>query len=125
MKRSERTARYISFRNGLALYPLTTDIQMKVQELIAIVAENPTDNIGDMDDNLVNNHKIERVAMWLDIDSHRHYELETFAYKCEDWFAGVKWVSKLYSEMSSYEDIWEDCVAFEMQEVQTTTYIRK
>ncbi len=99
---------------------------MKKQELIDLVANNPRDNLWDMEDQIHHLYKmwVERVAIWLDLDEHRHYEKETIVYKCEDWFVGIHGVSKLYSEESSYEDIGENCTAFEMKEVPTVTYQR-
>lgn len=68
------------------------------------------------------NLNLEKVWSWLDRDEHRHYEMETSVYKCADWFVWIFGVSKIYSEMGSYNDIWEFTQAFEMQEITTTTY---
>ena len=61
----------------------------------------------------------------IDPDRRRWYEISTTVYKYEGRFIGIRGASVSYGEMASWSDfyiIWE---AFEMEEVKTTTYVKK
>lgn len=71
------------------------------------------------------NAKPQIVEKGLNIDKHRWYEISTIVYKIGDWFLGVRGVSQLYSESSSWSDIGVKTEAFEMEEVYRVTYQKK
>lgn len=61
----------------------------------------------------------------LNIDKHRWYELSTEVIKINNGFIGVRYISNLYSEQSSYEDMYHTLKFFEMEEVPSVTYKNK
>lgn len=61
----------------------------------------------------------------LDIDEHRWYKISTSVYKIGDWFLGIRGASKSYSEMTFWEDLCVETVAFEMEEIPSVTYRKK
>ena len=66
--------------------------------------------------------KPESVAKGLNVDKHRWYEITTDVYKIGEWFLGVRGVSSLFSESMDYSDVEIACTAFEMEEIQITSY---
>lgn len=56
---------------------------------------------------------------------HRWYTMATDIYKVEDGYICVSGVSELKSEMMSFSDFGEHCVAKEYENVQTITYVPK
>ena len=58
----------------------------------------------------------------LDPEKHRWYEITTNVYRIGDRFIGVRGPSQMYSESSSWEDLYTPCVAFEMDEIRTVSY---
>jgi len=60
----------------------------------------------------------------LDVEKHRWYETSTTVFKVGDLFLGVNGASQCYSESSSWDDLFVNTTAFEMEEVKTVTYKR-
>ena len=58
----------------------------------------------------------------LDVDKHRWYEITTNVYAIDEWFLGIRGPSDLFSESSSFDDLYVETAAIEMKEVQTVTY---
>lgn len=65
------------------------------------------------------------VACGLEVDEHRWFETSTTVYRVGDWFIGLDGPSKLYGENSSWEDLCCPVVAFEMDQIQSVTYVEK
>lgn len=65
------------------------------------------------------------VASELDIDKHRWYELSTEVIKINDGFIGVRSITNMYSEQSSYIDMYYTLEFFEMEEIPSVTYKKK
>lgn len=61
----------------------------------------------------------------LDVDKHRWYETSVSVFETEQGYIGVRSVTDLFSEMSDISDICWTLRFFEMEEVQTITYIKK
>ena len=61
----------------------------------------------------------------LDLDEHRWYIVGTMVFKVGDEFFGVCGPVSLLSESMGFDDIGWECVAFEMEEVQSVTYKQK
>lgn len=61
----------------------------------------------------------------IDIDRHRWYELSTTVYSYKGRFIGIRGASVSYGEMASWSDFYITWEAFEMEEVKTTTYVKK
>jgi len=68
----------------------------------------------------------------LDVDKHRWYELSTSVLEFENGFLGhkgefilgIRHISNLYSEESSYEDMCHHLEFFEMEPIKTITYVK-
>lgn len=58
-------------------------------------------------------------------NSYRWYIIATDIYEVEDGYIGVRGVSGLKSEMMSFSNCGEHCVAEEYEAVQTITYVPK
>lgn len=65
------------------------------------------------------------VAYELDIDRHRWYELSTEVININDGFIGVRSITNMYSEQSSFEDMYHTLEFFEMEKVPSFTYKKK
>lgn len=61
----------------------------------------------------------------IDTDEHRWYEVETIVVKVEDRYLGIRAITKMYSESSSYEDMYHTLEFFEMVPIQVTSYKKK
>lgn len=62
----------------------------------------------------------------LDVDKHRWYELSTTVYKTkDDEIFGIQYITQLYSESSSYDDIYHYINAFPMGAIESVTYVKK
>lgn len=61
----------------------------------------------------------------LGVDKHRWYETSIEVYVIGEWFLGICGVSDLFSEQVGYDDCSIETTAFEMEEVQSVTYIEK
>lgn len=57
--------------------------------------------------------------------SYRHYAVSTNVYQCEDGYVGVTGPTELFSEYSSWDDLFEACFAEEYVAQQSVTYIPK
>ena len=66
--------------------------------------------------------QLETVAQGLDVAKHRWYETSTTVYKHLEGFIGIRYVTDLFSESSSMEDIFWTLRAFEMEQVMEPTY---
>ena len=62
------------------------------------------------------------VAEGLDVDKHRWYETSINVYAVGEWLLGICGPSDLFSESSSYSDLFAETTAFEMEAVQSVTY---
>jgi len=64
----------------------------------------------------------------LDVEKHRHYELSTTVIELiedgHEFLMGIRVISKLYSDMSMFEDVYHYLEFFEMQQVEAITYVR-
>lgn len=69
--------------------------------------------------------RMKEIMCWIDVDKHRHYELETVVYSIMWKFIWFRVVWTIYSECGSLEDIGHQITAFEMKEEKTTTYVKK
>lgn len=58
-------------------------------------------------------------------NSHRWYIIATDIYEVEDGYIGVRGVSELKTEMMSFSDCDEHCMAEEYEAIQTITYVPK
>ena len=67
----------------------------------------------------------EVVGVNLDIDKHRWYELSTDVVKLNAGFIGIRSITNMYSEQSSYDDMSYTLEFFEMEEIPSFTYKRK
>jgi hypothetical protein len=69
------------------------------------------------------------VAEGLDVDKHRWYETSIIVFEVviglKRYFIGVRACTDLFSESSSWEDIFWQYNFFEMEEKRTITYIEK
>jgi hypothetical protein len=65
------------------------------------------------------------LAIALDVDKHRHYELCTDVIPLKGGMLGVRYICDLYSEMSSCEDMCHTLEFFECEEVKSVTYKKK
>ena len=98
---------------------------MKVQEVIKLIDEQ--DDLYCLSDaeDLLSKHDVEQVAYGLESDMHRHYEICTDVYQCEDGFVGVTGLGTMFSEMMIPSDCDVHCSAEEYEPVQVVTYRRK
>lgn len=62
------------------------------------------------------------LACELDIDKHRWYETSISVWETELGLIGVRAITNLYSENSSYSDIYYTLKFFEMEPIETITY---
>jgi len=62
------------------------------------------------------------LAIALDVDKHRHYELCTDVIPLKGGMLGVRYICDLYSEMSSCKDMYHTLKFFECEEVPNVTY---
>lgn len=75
-------------------------------------------------DSIIQNCEI--VDEGLDIDKHRWFETSIVVYRYNyDKYFGIRFITGLFSEMSSYNDIGWTLSAFEMEEVKITSYKTK
>ncbi len=65
------------------------------------------------------------VCFGLDVDTHRWYETSIMVVEIYGYFLGIRWVTNLFSESSSYEDIGWKYWFEEMEAVQVTSYVKK
>jgi len=65
------------------------------------------------------------VKKGMNVDKHRWYEISTCVYLIGEWYLGVCGVSDLFSESMGYDDCNVETNAFEMEQVQSVTYIQK
>lgn len=70
-----------------------------------------------------NNYRL--MAEGLEIDEHRWYERSTVVIKIFGRFLGINLVTKMYSEQNEIDDICAELFFFEMDPIQTVTYIRQ
>ena len=61
----------------------------------------------------------------MNVDKHRWYEISTSVYRIGEWYLGVCGVSGLFSESMGFDDCMVETNAFEMEQVQSVTYIQK
>ena len=90
----------------------------------AIELINNSDNcysLWDADDLLIDCKFINRQ----DHINRRWYIMATDIYEVEDGYIGVRGVSGLKTEMMSFSDCGEHCVAREYEPIQTITYVPK
>ena len=64
----------------------------------------------------------EEVCNDIDVDAHRWYETAIVVIKIFDRYLGIRVISKLYSEISSYSDIIHEYEVFEMEPMSSITY---
>ena len=65
------------------------------------------------------------VVSGLDVDKYRWHELSTEVLRINDGFIGVRSITTMYSEQSSYGDIFHHLEFFEMEEIPSFTYKKK
>lgn len=58
----------------------------------------------------------------LDVDKHRWYETSITVYQYGNEIFGIQYVTDLFSEQSSFEDIYWTIYAYEMQEEKVISY---
>lgn len=61
----------------------------------------------------------------LDVEKHRWYETSISVYKLPEGFLGVRSITDVVGENNSVEDMFHRLKFFEMEPIQTTTYIIK
>ena len=61
----------------------------------------------------------------LDLEEHRWYVLGTVVFRVGDEFFGVRGPVSLKSESMGWDDVGQECEAFEMEQVPSVTYTRK
>jgi hypothetical protein len=73
--------------------------------------------------------EFEEVKSGLDVEKHRWYETSTTVYKviCDDGikFLGINCATGLFSESSSWEDLYCSYDFFEMEEIKIISYKKK
>lgn len=92
-----------------------------VDEVIHLIEESSLDCLDEADD-LLEEHKIKKVASGIDLNSYRWYSTAINVYECVDGFVGVFGLFQSFSEMQSVSDCDVKCEAFRMEEVPTVTY---
>jgi len=75
-------------------------------------------------DNAIDMNGIAKVTEQ-DLDEHRWYIVGTIVYKVGNEFFGVSGPVSLKSESMTWNDVMMDCIAFEMTEVPSVTYVKK
>ena len=65
------------------------------------------------------------IASGLNVDTRRWYETSISVFKTRGRFVGVRHITNMFDEMSSYDDIQHTLRFFEMEEIETVTYIEK
>lgn len=68
------------------------------------------------------NNKHVVVAHGLSIDTHRWYELSVTVIKIAGKLMGIKYITNLFSEASSYEDCYHYLQFYEMELIKTISY---
>lgn len=58
----------------------------------------------------------------LDVDKHRHYETSIVVYSYQGEFFGIRVITDMFSDMSSYDDMFWTIKAFRMKEVTIVSY---
>ena len=72
---------------------------------------------------LYEKHLEDSITIWVvDISEHRWYETSIEVLRIPEGIIWVKHISKMYSESSSYEDMYHTLQFFEMEEIQISSY---
>lgn len=61
----------------------------------------------------------------LEVDTHRWYELSTTVIKIYGRYLGIHFITKMFSQIDTYEDACITMQFFEMEEIETISYKRK
>lgn len=93
---------------------------MKVQEFIKAVNDGKYPSMYEMEDSIKGRGPL--VEGGLNRKSFRHYVISTNVYQCDDGFVGVSGPTELFSECSSWADLFEACFAEEYVAQQSVTY---
>lgn len=101
--------------------------RQEFEAIIKEVNEAKCDSVHSVEEKceLFYKSKLKVVNTGLDVDKHRWYEISTIVYAAGEWFLGIRGASQLYSEASCFDDICVETTAFEMEAVQSVTYVAK
>jgi len=66
--------------------------------------------------------KCEEIELGLDVDKHRWYELTTTVLQINNGFISVRSITDMFSEQSSFEDMYHHLEFFEMEEILIKSY---
>jgi hypothetical protein len=97
---------------------------MNIEDIIRDINSEKFVDIYDASNYLENEYLGKRVAINLDVDKHRWYELSTTVYAIDDIYIGLRGISDIYSETMDYDGL-DYVKAFEMEPVQSITYKAK
>lgn len=92
---------------------------MKVADVIANVNSEKYWSLFDFEANF----DLTCVAININIDRYRWYELSTNVYKCDDGYVGVTGIAKCFDEYASPVDMDCPCYAEEFVPIETVQYI--
>ena len=88
------------------------------------IIQKSTDWLEDLPENVYQKYFYDKpcVEQECNIEEHRHYELAIDVYRLSKGYIGIIYVSKLYSEQSSVDDIFHTLKFVEMEPLEVVTY---
>jgi len=67
-------------------------------------------------------HNSKLVGWNLEVEKYRHYETSIDVYDIDNRYLGIKFISNLYSDNSTYEDCFYHLEFFEMREITVRSF---